>query len=173
MPIERPFTLWLMGPTSSGKSTIAESFIEVLTNNDILILHYDGDEVRNFFGKDYGFNENHRGRIVETLAYLARKVNDAGVDVVVSALTAHRSARNYIKVHIPNLLVGYVECPIDVCAERDPKGLYKKARNGEIDTLIGYNSKYLAPSDPNKKLDTNNLSVEENTMRLIEFLEIA
>lgn len=172
MSIKRPHTIWLMGPTSSGKSAIAKHFCNVLRGKDISIIHYDGDEVRGFFGKDFGFSEDDRGRVVKTLAYLAKKTNDAGVNVVVSALTAHQTARNYIKDNIPNLLIGYVYCPIDVCASRDPKGLYEKARNGEIDTLIGYNTKYQPPNNPDIKLDTNTFSVEENAHRLLRFLGI-
>jgi len=172
MPIKHPFTLWLMGPTSSGKSTIAEHVVNKLKHGDRPILHYDGDEIRDFFGKDFGFDENNRGRVVETLTHLARKANDAGIDVIISALTAHQSARNYIKENIPNLLVGHVTCPIEICAERDPKGLYAKAKNGEIDTLIGYNSEYIDPTDPDIKLDTEKYSVADNSQRLIEFLDI-
>jgi adenylylsulfate kinase len=171
MPIKRPYTIWLMGPTSSGKSTIAREYVNVLKNNNIPILDYDGDDVRGFFDKDFGFTEDNRGRVVETLAYLVRKANDAGVNAVVSALTAHQSARDYIKNNIPNLLIGYVCCPIDVCASRDPKGLYEMARNGEIDTLIGYNTKYEPPINPNIILDTNTFSVEENAHHLFRFLE--
>jgi len=167
-----PYTLWLMGPTSSGKSTIAEQFVRELVKNNATIIHYDGDEIRDFFDKDFGFNENNRGRVVETLAHLAKKANDAGINVIVSALTAHQSSREYISSNIPNLLVGYVTCPIDVCAERDPKGLYKMAKNGEIDTLIGYNSKYIAPTTPDIILDTESQNVEENVQRLIEYLNI-
>jgi adenylylsulfate kinase len=170
MLVKPPYTIWLMGPTSSGKSTLAENFANTLKENDIPILHYDGDEVRGFFGENFGFKEENRGRVVETLAYLARKANDAGINVVVSALTAHQSARDYIKDNIPNLLIGYVDCPIDICVARDPKGLYEKARNGEIDTLIGYNTHYQPPTDPDIKLDTNTFGVEENIQSLLRFL---
>jgi adenylylsulfate kinase len=170
MPIKRPYTLWLMGPTSSGKSTIAESFAKTLQQENHSILHYDGDEIRDLFGKDFGFNEGNRGRVVETLSHLAKKANNAGIDVIVSALTAHQSARAYIKDQLPNLLIGYVKCPIEVCAERDPKGLYEKARNGEIDTLIGYNSEYIAPGSPDIILDTLSSNIEDNVQQLIKFL---
>jgi len=173
MPVKRPYTIWLMGPTASGKSTIAEHFSKVLKSAGISILHYDGDEVRGFFDKDLGFSEEDRGRVVKTLAYLAKKANDAGINVVVSALTAHQTARNYIKDNIPNLLVGYIDCPIDVCARRDPKGLYAMAKNGEIDTLIGYNTRYEAPNNLDIKLDSHLYSVEENSHRLLNFLENA
>ena len=172
MSTKRPYTIWLMGPTSSGKSTIADNFARVLKNNGTPILHYDGDEVRGFFGKNFGFSEDNRGKVVETLAYLAKKTNDAGINVVVSALTAHQSSRDYVKENIPNLYVGYVVCPIDVCVARDPKGLYAKAINGEIDTLIGYNTQYLPPNEPDIRLDTNKFSVEENTNSLLRFLKI-
>jgi adenylylsulfate kinase len=171
MSVKRPYTIWLMGPTSSGKSTIAENFASTLKGNDIPILHYDGDEVRSFFGKNFGFSENNRGHVVETIVYLAKKANDAGVNVVVSALTAHQSSRDHVKESIPNLYIGYVDCPIDVCIARDPKGLYAKAINKEIDTLIGYNTKYQPPNEPDIKLDANKFSVEENTDCLLRFLK--
>jgi len=159
-----------MGPTSSGKSTIAEHFVGVLKENNISILHYDGDEIRDIFGENFGFSEDNRGQVVETLAHLARKANDAGINAVVSALTAHQSARDLIKRIIPNLLVGYVECSIDICSARDPKGLYARAKKGEIDTLIGYNSEYIPPTDPDIVINTEKLTVEENSLRLFNFL---
>jgi adenylylsulfate kinase len=168
---KKPYTLWLLGPTSSGKTTIAKVFIQALSTKGIKILHYDGDEVRDFFGNDYGFTEDNRGKIVSTLAHLSSKANKAGINVIVSALTAHQSARDYIKQNIPNLLIGYISCPIDICAERDPKGLYKKAQTGEIDTLIGYNSEYIAPDNPDIIIDTNSLDVEKCVQSLIDFLD--
>jgi len=168
---KKPYTLWLLGPTSSGKTTIAKVFIQALSTKGIKILHYDGDEVRDFFGNDYGFTEDNRGKIVCTLAHLSSKANKAGINVIVSALTAHQSARDYIKQNIPNLLIGYISCPIDICAERDPKGLYKKAQTGEIDTLIGYNSEYIAPDNPDIIIDTNSLDVEKCVQSLIDFLD--
>ena len=102
--------------------------------------------------------------------FLQIKANNAGINVIVSALTAHQTAREHIKETIPNLLVGHVDCPIDICVARDPKGLYEKARNGEIDTLIGYNSTYQPPVEPDIKLDTSRFSAEENAHRLYRFL---
>ena len=172
MTKKRPYTLWLLGPTSSGKTTIANQLVQTLSKKkDLKVLHYDGDEVRRFFGKNYGFTETNRGQVVETLAHLATKANNAGINVIASALTAHQSARDYINLTIPNLLVGYISCPINVCAERDPKGLYKKARNGEINTLIGYNSEYIIPKNPDITIDTSCLSMDESVQTLINFLD--
>ena len=106
------------------------------------------------------------------MVHLTKKANDAGINAVVSTLTAHQSSRNYVKENIPNLYVAYVVCPIDVCIARDPKGLYAKAINREIDTLIGYNTQYLPPNEPDIRLDTNKFSIEENTNYLLRFLKI-
>ena len=167
-----PYTLWLMGPTSSGKSTIAGEFVSALRERDVCVLHYDGDEIRGMFGKNLSFDEPDRGKVVETLSHLANKANGAGVNVVVSALTAHQSARDFVEKNIPNLLVASVECPISVCVDRDPKGLYEKARRGEINTLIGYNSEYIPPASPAIILDANNCSVEENIQHLFALLGV-
>jgi adenylyl-sulfate kinase len=172
MSIKPPYTIWLMGPTSSGKTTIAESFVSILKKNKIHIIHYDGDEIRDLFGKGYGFNESNRRQIIETLVHLSNKVNDIEIPVIVSALTAHKSARDYIKMNIPKLFSVYIKCPIEVCAERDPKGLYKKAKNGEINTLIGYNSDYIPPIKPDITLDTKLSTVEESVNKLIKFFDL-
>lgn len=151
---ERRFVLWLMGPTSSGKSTLAERLTAILRADDVPIIHFDGDEVRDFFGPDHGFDEADRRLVVGTLIHLANKSRKAGLNVVVSALTAHAETRDAVLTEIPDVVTGYVRCSIKVCAERDPKGLYRRAQNGEIHSLIGVNSEYVAPENPNVVLDT-------------------
>ena len=115
------FTVWVMGPTSSGKTTIATSCCEKLHKSDKKVLHFDGDEIRELFGPGLGFSEKQRNHVVQTLTFLACKANEAGINVVVSALTAHQSAREFVEKNIPNLKICYINCPIDVCVERDPK----------------------------------------------------
>ena len=167
-----PFTAWLMGPTSSGKTTISEAVMKAIIKDKINIIHYDGDEIRNLFGKDFGFSEENRSIVIKTLVYLASKANASGISVIVSALTGHLSARKFIKSNIINLKTIFVNCPIKVCAARDPKGLYAKAKNKEIDTLIGFNSKYIPPSNPDLVLNTNKFTIEENVNQLIDFLKL-
>ena len=89
--------------------------------------------------------------------------------MIVSALTAHQDARLYIKENIPHLITGFVKCDIEVCMERDPKGLYQKAKDGQIDTLIGYNTKYVAPDNPDVILETNYTSIGECANNLTEY----
>jgi adenylylsulfate kinase len=160
------FIHWLMGPTSSGKTTIAENFTILTRKRSIPVIHYDGDEVRNFFGSDFGFAPGDRLKVVKTLVYLANKSAKAGSHVVVSALTANLDARKYVTENLINGKIVYLKCPIEVCAARDPKGLYNRAERGEITTLVGYNSVYIPPDDPALVLDTGRDGLEEVTEQL-------
>lgn len=167
------FALWLMGPTSSGKTTLAELLIRRLLDEGAAAINYDGDEVRNFFGDSHGFAPADRLRVVSTLAHLANKATASGVNVVVSALTANDGARQLVRDTVSGLIVCYVKCPIEVCADRDPKGLYAKARNGEIDTLIGVNSEYRPPENPNIVIDTEALSPRQAIDAIVGYLHQA
>ena len=134
-------------------------------------MHFDGDEIRDLFGKNHGFDENSRMKVVEALVTFALKSNNAGVPSIVSALTAHENARAYIKSRIKNLHIIYVKCPIKICAIRDPKGLYKKAKEGRINSLIGYNSRYIPPLNPQLTIDTNKNTVEESAKKILSYLQ--
>ena len=94
-------------------------------------------------------------RVVSTLTHLANKATEAGSNVVVSALTANLDSRDYVRDNANNVLFCYIECSIETCAKRDPKGLYSKAREGKINTLIGYNSKYIPPENPEIVVNTD------------------
>lgn len=169
--MKRGFVLWLMGPTSSGKTTLANGVTKSCMINGQRFLHYDGDEVRSLFGKNHGFSSDDRLSVVKTLAYFAGKAADSGNNVVVSALTAFPDARQYIKKNIDNLIVGYVECCFEVCAERDPKGLYEKARSGKIETLIGYNTPYPEPEFPDFVVNTEKTGIKEGVDTIHSYLK--
>ena len=167
---KKKHVLWIMGPTASGKTTLAKGLKAKFQEKNILTLHYDGDEVRDFFGPSHGFKEEDRLMVVKTLAHLANKAVDAGVNVIVSALTANEDARKYTKKHVKNLVLVYLECSIEKCIERDPKGLYKKAINREIDTMIGFNDEYIPPENPDIVLNTEGTSVEMSVLELMKRL---
>lgn len=160
--------LWLLGPTSAGKTTLAIRVVADLRKNGIPSILFDGDEVRGFFGDDLGFGADSRLRVVSVLAHLANKAADAGLHVVVAALTAGEDAREYIHANVRNLTLGYVACSIQTCARRDPKGLYRRAMTGEIDTLVGYNSEYRQPDCPDLVLDTEAHSLDELAARIVD-----
>jgi len=171
-PLQRGTVLWLMGPTSAGKSTLAARALAVLREMEVPIIGYDGDEVRRLLGPDLEFGARDRLRVVVALAHLANKAAEAGLHVIVAALTAGQDARDHVRRTVGNLKIGYVSCSIDVCARRDPKGLYRKAISGEIDTLVGYNSEYRPPDDPDLVLDTERSSVDKLVPRIVDqFIE--
>lgn len=161
---KKPFVLWLMGPTSAGKTTTGRLFVDNMRDAGIPAIHYDGDEIRSFFGDTLGFRPEDRLRAVSTCAHLASKAAEAGLNVVVSALTANDDARAFVRENVPNLVLGYLQCPIDVCIERDSRGLYRKVREGKVDpkTLIGLDDPYNAPQDPDIIIDTSVHAPEES-----------
>lgn len=108
---------------------------------------------------------------MRALVHLANKTSDAGLIVVVAALTANEDARALVSDQVNRLLVGSVQCAIEICAERDPKGLYAQAERGEIKTLIGVNGEYAAPENPDIVLDTESDSVSVLVDRLENLLQ--
>ena len=166
-----PPVLWLMGPTSAGKTTLASAFTEKLRRaGSMPVLHWDGDQVRDMIGDSLDFSSDSRLRVVRGLAVLAEATSNAGVLTVVSALTAHDNARGLIRALLPRLLIVYVHCPLETCMERDPKGIYEMAKTGKIDTLVGYNSQYVPPDNPDLEIDTSSADVDDCVDRLIEFV---
>lgn len=169
--MKQPFVIWIMGPTSSGKTTVSEKLVETMREQGVSIMHFDGDEVRNFFPKDMGFAPEDRLRVVDTICHLANKCVDAGMNVIVSALTANEDARARAFSSVKNLFVVFIDCPIATCIERDPKGLYKRAMDGEIETLVGYNTPYLPPEECEVSIDTSTLSPSKAVDAIIDALD--
>jgi adenylyl-sulfate kinase len=158
---------WVMGPTSSGKTTIGTAFSIYLRENNVPSIHLDGDEVRQILGSSLGFSPEDRFRNVSLYVHLANKCLDAGLMVVVSALTAYQQARKFVYENTKNLELIFLDCPLDVCIERDSRGLYKKAERGEIkrDSIIGLTKPYIPPENPAVTLETEKLSIEESVLR--------
>ena len=162
--------IWLMGPTGSGKTTIAKELVARLNSFAISAVNYDGDEIRNMLGPNLGFSKKDRLKVIKRIVYLAEKSAAAGTMVIVSALTAHDDARKYIVEHIQSLTKVYIKCELEECMKRDPKGLYEKARKGEIDTLIVYNTPYVAPDSSDLIIDSQHLSPDKSVDKLVDYL---
>lgn len=171
MPTD-PTLLWILGPTSSGKSTIAELVCAQWRQQGATVLHYDGDEIRDMFGKGLSFSAEDRLQVVQNLVHLANKGIEAGVCVVVSALTANPDARAYVRAYARSLVLCSLRCSIETCALRDPKQLYEKARRGEVQTLIGYNVPYAPPENPDLCIDTERCSPGQAAAEILTFLRL-
>ena len=169
-PIWPGFILWLMGPTSSGKTTVSNALAAELRDAGTPVFHFDGDEIRDYFGDNLGFMPEDRLRVVSTLIHLADKVSKAGTNVIVSALTANLDARKLLDERLGEAAIGFIQCSIDTCAARDPKGLHAKTKSGEIDTLVGYNTESPTLDNPDIILDTENDPLDALVWQTVEFL---
>ncbi len=165
-----PFTLWIMGPTSAGKTTIANKLMTQLSELNVIALHFDGDEVRELFGPSHAFAKEDRLLVVKALVHFANKTVKAGINVVVSALTANEESRKYVYNNALNLIICYINCGIEVCINRDPKGLYKKALNGEIYSLPGVNSPYVPPDKYDFIIDSEHYEVYQCAEQILKKL---
>ena len=140
--------------------------VKEMRANNISAIHYDGDEIRSFFGKTLGFDAQDRLRAVSICAHLANKAFDAGLNVLVSALTANEDARDYIFKSVSNIILIYLSCPIEICIERDSRGLYRGVKEGKVDpkTIIGLDEPYMPPLNPDLIIATNENTPEESVV---------
>lgn len=168
-----PLVLWFTGLSGSGKSTIAAALEHKLLNQ--YHLHtalLDGDNLRSGLNSDLGFSEEDRRENVRRAGEVARLFYDAGLITLVALISPFREERQAIRNRFPQGAFWeiFVSCPLDVCQERDPKGLYKKAVKGEIGQFTGITSPYEEPVDPEVVLNTSQSTVEECVSFLVERL---
>ncbi len=173
--------IWLTGLSGSGKSTIANELAIKLQQEGKLAYILDGDNVRMGLNKDLGFSDDDRKENIRRIAEVAKLLSDAGVIVITAFISPFREERAKAKEIIgkDNFLEVYVDAPLGVCEDRDPKGLYKKARSGEIPMFTGIDSPYEEPTNPYILIKTDkqdikesvefiyyNLSVRENRLKI-------
>lgn len=171
-----PLVLWFTGLSGSGKSTIASALERELVDRYRLHTAFlDGDMLRSGLNSDLGFSEEDRRENVRRAGEVARLFYDAGLITLVTLISPFETERQAVRNRFPQGAFWeiYVSCPLDVCQARDPKGLYKKAAEGEIGQFTGITSPYESPIDPEVILDTNKSSVEECVSLLIERLQQA
>jgi adenylyl-sulfate kinase len=167
-------TVWLTGLSGSGKSTIAAAVTEALAARGVLAYTLDGDNVRHGLNGDLGFSAEDRAENVRRIAEVARLFADAGVVTLVPVISPYRSGRERARVlHDEAGLVFlevFVDAPIEVCEERDPKGLYAKARAGELTGFTGVDDPYEAPVGPDLTLTTSTTSAAEAADQIVAAL---
>lgn len=165
------FVLWLTGLSQSGKSTISEALEKELIKRNRKVERLDGDIVRESLTKDLGFTPEDRDENIRRVAFVAKLLSRNGVFVLASFITPYIRQREEIKMMVENYIEVYVNAPVEVCEKRDRKGLYEKARRGEIKNFTGVNDPFEAPSDPDLELRTDEETVNESVSRVINFLE--
>ena len=170
--MEQGFTLWLTGLTGSGKTTLARMLEEKLLERGLLVELLDGEEVRDTISPELGFTTNDRELHLRRIAYISSLLNRNGVSSIVAAVSPSRTMRDTARGQLPVFLEAYLDCPLEVCKQRDFRGLYARAEKGEITDLAGVDFSYEPPEKPEIVLHTDKQTPDEGATLVIRTLEI-
>ncbi|MBL6007114.1 adenylyl-sulfate kinase [Bacillus halotolerans] len=165
--------LWLTGLSGSGKSTIANAAARELFEQGYQVIVLDGDNIRHGLNKDLGFSDEDRKENIRRIGEVAKLFVQQGTIVMTAFISPFREDRDQVRqlVESGEFNEVYIKCDLDICEQRDPKGLYKKARNGEIPFFTGIDSPYEEPEAPELVLDSGQYDREECKNQLIEFVK--
>jgi len=163
--------LWFTGLSGSGKSTVAGALEQALHANDVSTYLLDGDNVRHGLCRDLGFSDDDRRENIRRVGEVARLMVDAGLVVLTAFISPHRAERQMVREMLDDgrFIEVFVDTPLAICEARDPKGLYKKARAGELRNFTGIDSVYEAPKAPDIHLDGEQL-VTNLVVQLLDVL---
>ena len=162
--------LWFTGLSGSGKSTIAVRVHEELVRRGVDVEYIDGDALREVF-PNTGFTRAEREEHLRRTGYMASRLAAHGVTVVASFVSPYRESRDFIRKLCPSFAEIYVATPLEECERRDVKGLYARARRGELRNFTGIDDPYELPEHPELTLDTRTLSVEQSVARVLALYE--
>jgi adenylylsulfate kinase len=170
---QRGVTVWLTGLSASGKSTIARQLEKQLVGQGRPCYILDGDNIRHGLNRDLGFSMEDRQENIRRIAEVAALMNDAGIIVITAFISPYRQDRREAREVIgdTSFIEAFVDTPLEVCEQRDPKGLYKKARAGEIRQFTGVSDVYEPPLKAEITLPTASISPFEAAARIIDDLE--
>ncbi len=169
----RGAVLWFTGLSGSGKSTIAHRVERMLIERGAFAYVLDGDNIRHGLNSDLGFAQKDRVENIRRIGEVARLFADAGGLILSAFISPYRNDRDRVRQLMGpgEFIEVFVDTPLEICEARDPKGLYKKARAGEISNFTGLDAPYEAPTSPEVHLETENLSVDEAAGRVVRYLE--
>ena len=165
------FTLWFTGLPCSGKSAIADKVAEILKARGLRVERLDGDIVRQSLTRDLGFSKADRDENIRRVTFVAKLLSRNGVAVLTSFVSPYREIRAESRREIENFIEAYAKCPVDVCIQRDVKGMYQKAIRGEIKEFTGISDPYEAPLNAEIVLETEGRVPEECAAEIVEHLE--
>lgn len=168
-------TIWLTGLSASGKSTIACALEQYLLKNGHNSYRLDGDNIRFGLNKDLGFSEADRNENIRRISEVSKLFNDSCCIAITSFISPYKQDRKlarelHEKDNLPFIEV-YIDVPIEIAEKRDPKGLYKKAREGIIKEFTGISAPYEAPEQPEVHIVNDNISIEQATQQIVDYLK--
>ena len=165
------FTLWFTGLACSGKTVLADAVAEDLKARGMKVERLDGDIVRKSLTRDLGYSDEDRRKNIERVTFVAKLLTRNGVAVLASFISPFNDIREYSRKEIGDYILVYVKCPLEVCEQRDVKGMYKKARAGEIKQFTGIDSPFEEPEDPDIVVETDKQTVEESKKIILDALK--
>lgn len=173
------WAVWICGRPGSGKSTIARALVSLLEERGVHVQILGTDILRRVVTPEPTYSEKERGIVYATLVFIAKILNQNGVNVILDATANRRAYREKGKEEIENLIIAYVECPLEICVEREaerketygaPRDIYKRGLTGESDTVPGIGVPYEVPVDPDVLLDSVNFSAEKNAKKILKVI---
>ncbi len=169
----RSAILWFTGLSGSGKSTLANAVNSVLFEQGIASYVLDGDNIRHGLCQDLGFSDADREENIRRIGEVAKLFLDAGVVVLTAFVSPFRADRDKVRALVPegDFIEIFCDAGLEVCEQRDPKGLYAKARAGEIKDFTGISSPYEEPEKPALRIETGKLTLEESVASILAFLQ--
>lgn len=169
---QKPCILWFTGLSGSGKSTVANAVEQELFIRGVKTYLLDGDNVRHGLNKDLGFSELDRIENIRRIGEVSKLFVDSGTVVLTAFISPFKADRQIARslVKYDEFIEVFINTPLEVCEQRDPKGLYEKARNGDIKNFTGIDSPYEKPDSANIEIKNNELSVQECTNKIIVYL---
>lgn len=161
-------TIWLVGLSGSGKSTLAGKIVENLSSNGKKVQLIDGDIMREEIGGMFGYTREERIKAANVYRAMAKILNQNGINVIIAAISPYEEIRKRNRERIENYIEINVNCPIEQCIERDPKGLYERALNGNEKHVIGIDEEYEFPENSDMEVRTYEESIEESLTKILE-----
>jgi len=166
--LKKGFTIWLTGPSGAGKTTLAKKLAKKLSEMNVRVEVLDGDEIRRNLYPELGFSREAREMHNRIVIHMAKLLSRNGVIAIVSLISPYREVREYARREIGDFIEVYINAPLEVRIERDPKGLYSKAIKGEIKGLTGYDGVYEEPETPEVRIDSSKMTPDEEVAAVID-----
>ncbi|MFP4521713.1 MAG: adenylyl-sulfate kinase [Fibrobacterota bacterium] len=167
---EKGAVLWFTGLSGSGKSTITELLYKKMEESGIKTEHLDGDVIRDMF-PGTGFSREDRNAHIKRVGHMSSLLEKHGVFVLVSLISPFRESRDFVRGVCGNFVEIYVSTPLEECERRDVKGLYGRARKGEIKDFTGISSPFEPPEKPEIEIDTRDVSVDEAAEKVMKYIK--
>ncbi|MCY1569303.1 adenylyl-sulfate kinase [Staphylococcus pettenkoferi] len=166
-------TLWFTGLSGSGKSTISVELEKALFERKKHAFRLDGDNVRHGLNKNLGFSPEDRQENIRRIGEVSKLMVDAGLITITAFISPYREDRDNVRAMLDDeeFIEIYTQCSVEECERRDPKGLYKKARTGEIPEFTGISAPYEEPRNPEITIDTEQLDVKDAVTQILNYLE--